>query len=144
MRIVHDITMPMQVGGGGHPYSNGPGKQGFSSSQVSLVLCESPAANHPELPPQMFSDDSGAEVIHIEGDSKYIIPMLEQALEMLKSIDSIGRDRLGEQRPTNCPDGCADIDKFNGCHEITCPRHVNYEHFKKQALESQQAGKDKG
>lgn len=130
MRIVHDVNTPMQVGGGGSAYSVGPGKQGFSSSQVEIVICESPAANHPDLPEQMFGDD---EAIYIEGDTKYLIPMLEQALDMLRCVDRVSREKYGEIRSTNCPDGCADIGKFNGIHEITCPRHVNYEHFRNEA-----------
>lgn len=126
MRIVHEITTPMQIGGGGKPYGNGPGKQGFVSGQVEMVICESPAANHPELPEGMFGGD---EVIHIEGDTKYIIPMLKQFLGVLESLEEHWREKLGESRSTNCPDGCENIDQFNGTHEITCPRHVNYGKF---------------
>jgi hypothetical protein len=129
MRIVHEIDTPMQVGGGGEPYVNGPGKQGFSGCQMDLVLCESPAANHPELPKEMFGDH---EVIHIEGNSKYIRKMLKDALVVVKLAEESSQKQLGKLRSTNCPDGCADIAKYNGTHEITCPRHVNYKLFNKR------------
>lgn len=127
MRIIHDVTTPMSASGGGKPYSVGPGKQGYYSMQVDLLLCEDCASNHPDLPEGMFGGD---EAIYIEGDSKYIIKMLEDALAVLRLTEKYHRERLGEMRSTNCPDGCADIDKFNGIHEITCPKHVNYEHFR--------------
>lgn len=127
MRIIHDVTTPMSVSGGGKAYSVGPGKQGYSSMQVYLLMCEDCAANHPELPEGMFGED---EAIYIEGDSKYIIKMLEDALSVLRYSEDYHRERLGEVRSTNCPDGCEGIDKFNGIHEITCQRHVNYEHFR--------------
>jgi len=87
----------MQVSGGGHSYSNAPGKQGHSSTQIEILMCEDAAANHPDLPPQMFGDD---EAIHIHGDSRYIIKMLEDALSVCRSVEDVSKERLGELRDT--------------------------------------------
>lgn len=130
MRIIHEIITPMQVGGGGRPYINRPGKQGFNGSQVELCIVTSPPGNHPELPEGMFGPEWNREAIYIEGNSEYIITMLEHALEMLKTMDECSLERLGPLRDTNCPDGCDDINKNNGTHRIDCPRHVNYDKFK--------------
>lgn len=127
MRIVFDITTPQQVGGGCRPYPAGVGKQGFFSAQVEIMAAESPASNHPELPPQMFDEERSA--IYIEGDSKYIKEMLRDWLSLLEMSEEHMLEEFGPLRSSNCPDGCAEIDKFNGCHEITCPRHVNFGKF---------------
>lgn len=129
MRIVYDICTPMVVSGGGRPYNNEPGKQGFSSIQADLLITEDCAVNHPELPKGMFHDDTA---IYIEGDSKYIIPALEKALSIMKHLEERALDQLGPQRSTNCPDGCDGIEKSNGNHAITCPKHPNFEHFQKE------------
>ncbi len=126
MRIIYDINCPMIVSGGGRPYGNAPGIQGFNHAQVNLLICEDLAVNHPELPPEIFTSKNA---IYIEGDSTHITKALEDALNVLYGLQECMRDKMGESRPTNCPDGCSDIEKSNGNHEITCPRHPNYEHF---------------
>ena|SRR5438876_9719711 len=133
MRVIHDVRTPMCVSGGGHGFANDPGKQGYAGSQIEILMCEGAAANHPNLPPQMFGDN---EVIHIHGNSKYIVKMLEDALNICRSLEAVSKERLGELRDTDCPNGCAGIDRFNGNHLITCPRHPNYEYFKQQRGES--------
>lgn len=129
MRIVYDIHTPMTVSGGGKAYSNRPGIMGFGHLQLDLMLTEDCADNHPDLPPAMFGEE---ETIHIQGDSKYIKRMFQDALEVIEHAEKYSLDKFGELRPTGCPDGCADIDQFHGNHEITCPRHTNYEYFQKE------------
>ncbi len=126
MRIVFEITAPWLASGGGKPYSNLPGKMGYGSMQVDLMISQDCAENHADL--GMFDDDPMP--IYIEGDSKYIIPALEKALDCLKYCEVHMKDRLGEVRDTNCPDGCAGIEEFNGNHSVNCSRHPNYEILK--------------
>ncbi len=127
MRIVHDIETPMQVSCGCRPYVNGPGKQGYGYMRVDVLIVTSPASNHPELPEGMWGSH---EAIYIEGDSRYIIKALEDALAQLRMMDTSMKERLGEVRPTGCPDRCGEI--VNGMHEISCPKHPNFEYFRKE------------
>lgn len=132
MRIVFDITTPQQVSGGGRPYANLPGKQGFSSAQIEILICESPAANHPELTPGMFHEDYHP-AIHIEGDSKYIKRALRDALSVIDAQEDYMEKTLGAVRNSGCPKNYKGIEENNGTHAITCKRHPNYQHFKKEA-----------
>lgn len=130
MRIVYDIETPMQVGGGGTSYGNGPGRQGYNGTRLDLIITTDCAANHPDLPARMFEGEDNT--IYIEGHSKYIIEMLEDLLRLVRDLDDWGREQYGDLRPTNCPDGCEGIEKFNGLHAVDCPRHPNYEILKNQ------------
>lgn len=129
MRIVHEITAPATAMTSGRPYQNGPGFMGFTSAQIEVLICTDCAANHPELPVGLFDKK---DAIYIEGDSKYIKEALQAALAGIESMESMMRKDYGDRRRTLCPNKCDGIDKLNGLHSIKCPRHPNYELFKKR------------
>ena len=131
MKIVFDIQCPQMVSGGGQAYTREPGRQGFKSARVNLAILAGDAQNHPELPRWMFDDDPG---IYIEGDYEYVHRALVDALHALELSEKHWRERLGEDRPTNCPDQCQTITE-NGNHRIDCPRHPNFEYFQGRAAE---------
>jgi hypothetical protein len=99
MRIVHEITTPMQVACGSKPYSNAVGTIGYNGIQVELTICTDCAANHPDLPPQMFGEEWDQEIIEIEGNGEYILAALKQAVSLIELLQQTARERMGEKRP---------------------------------------------
>ena len=77
MRIVHDIEGKTQVSFGGSLYSRPLDKPEYPGyfKVTGVIVVEDP-----------FGEE---EVIHIEGNSKYIIEALEDALDQMKSIDQM-------------------------------------------------------
>jgi hypothetical protein len=122
MRIIHDVETPMQVGGGGHPYSCPPGFQGYNGGRVELVICESPPENYPELPEKMFRR---REVIYIDGNVEYIRRALQDALNAIDLMDKCWRRDFGEKRSMGCPD-CPDVGAGIFLHAVNCPKHPNF------------------
>mgnify|MGYP001612655610 CR=1 FL=1 len=98
MRIIHDIEGEAQVSFSGDQYIrplNKPDYPGYF--KVSGVI--------------VASDPLGGEdeVIHIEGNSKYIIEVFEEALSQMKAIDELYREEEAEkgenQDKTTLPEG---------------------------------------
>lgn len=119
MRIIHDITAPMQVSGGITPYSQRPGTVGFSGGRVELLLCTSPRANFAEKAKVCEPEDT--EVIYIEGGLEYVLDALKQAVHILE----YSKKRLQESgvtRPLGCPE-CPE--SMPGSHTWECQAKWN-------------------
>lgn len=71
---------------------------GFNGHRVNLFACEDVPANHPDFPPQMFDDSEFP--IEIEGDPKYLIPMLESWVNCLKGAIAAYEKRENHVTPT--------------------------------------------
>lgn len=70
MRIIHDVDCPMDPAAG------------LDNGRLKLFACSSSPKNHPHLIPQIFND----ELIEIEGDPVYLVPLLESWLAATKSV----------------------------------------------------------
>lgn len=127
MRIVHDVDTPMRCGGGGTPYSCAPGFQGYNGLRMDLLACTDCAGNHPDLPQGMFGGEG--EVLHIEGDSKYVRKILEDLLHIVEITEKHYLEHYGENRTMGCPN-CPDKGAGKYLHAADCPKHPNYEVLK--------------
>jgi hypothetical protein len=123
MRIVHEINLPMQVGGGGKPYINTRGFQGYNGMRCDMVLRTDCPENHPDMNPSLFDDK---EVIHIEGNVDHVIEAFELLVSSLKLMRDATKKNLGERRPTTCPD-CPAFDDTgnNATHTEECEAQWN-------------------
>ena len=88
MRIIHDVENEMQVGAGITPYRHVRGWQGYGGIRVEFCIAD---LKHP------------GRAIYIEGNAKYLRPMLEQMLLIVDDSERIAKERVGEKRPTACP-----------------------------------------
>lgn len=101
MRIIHEITSPMQVMASIDPYTNVPGIKGWNGGRCSILMCTSPGANLAEESRVILPEDD--EVIEIEGGLEYVLDALRSVVEMLEANKNLHRERLGPQRRTTEP-----------------------------------------
>jgi hypothetical protein len=92
MRIVHEVEGEMQVGCSGTPYSRALGKTEYAGYRVELVIAPMPGG-------EGYAEDG--EVIHIEGNAKYVVQMLGEALDVVKSINGAMEEEFKKGLPVD-------------------------------------------
>lgn len=75
MRIIHDIDEPVQMTATAEPYSSADGK--WNGAAVKLTLVEEFSGNP----------------IYIEGNSAFLIPALEEALQLVRAIVEVTKEQ---------------------------------------------------
>lgn len=117
MRLIHDIEAPMTVCGSGNPYRNIRGWCGQKDMQVSVEAFTDCPENHSDLLSGLFIRQ---EAIRIEGNSKYIIDLLEKMLDCVKASVEFSLKQCGPKRQTDCPNCSKHTDYPNGTHTEDC------------------------
>lgn len=112
MRIVFDIDEDSVTFTGGSCYCNMPGFQGYNGVNVDMQIVPEPNSGHP--------------TINLVGSAENVRRILETALSAINLTEAHFGEKFGEERSTNCPDGCEGIEANNGLHATTCPKHPNY------------------
>jgi hypothetical protein len=88
--MVHEIEGEMQVGCNGTAYGRALGQTEYAGYRVELVIAPTPDGEGCAEP-----DD----IIYIEGNAKYMIPMLRSALEAAESIEDSAKEDFEKTLP---------------------------------------------
>jgi len=118
MRIIHEITVPVQTSMGPTPYSNRPGVCGYNGIRVELFMVNSPSAN--------FRDDAklveplDKEIIEIEGPLEVVLDSFRQVVSILESTKKLMQQEMGLKRLMDCPNCDEDSKDRNACHTWEC------------------------
>lgn len=87
MKHVHEVYHDIQVGGGGHAFSQGPEPKEYKGGYAHVVItCKG-----------MFEAPEPA--IYIEGTLDAIQSLAEQLTNFCKSLDAVMRDQHEREKP---------------------------------------------
>lgn len=120
MRIIHEMTVPVQISMTPHPYNNIPGMCGYNGMRVELLMVNSPSAN--------FRDDAklfeplDKEILEIEGSLEVVLDAFRQVVSTLENIKTFYQEAGGSKRAIDCPkcESHSESRDPNGYHTWEC------------------------
>lgn len=101
MRIIHQITVPVQCSAGPSPHRNAPGFCGYNGARVEILVVNSPSAN--------FRDDANliepleSEIFEVEGTLEVVLDAFRQIVFILESNKKFFMEKMGPKRALDCP-----------------------------------------